>query len=343
MSAFAEALKAVAEGGSLTADQAEAAFAHLMDGDAPDAAVGGFLLALKVRGETADELVGGARALRARALTIEGPRDVVDTCGTGGGYSSFNVSTAAALVAAGAGAKVAKHGNRTVTRKSGSADVLEALGVGLDAPPETASACLTEAGVCFLFAPAHHSAMRHVAKARQALGVRTIFNSLGPLANPAGARRQLVGVNHERLMLPMAEALNALGAIRALVVHGEDGLDEVTTAANTQAVSLRDGVMERLTIRPETLGLERREPDTLMGGGPGDNAAAIRAMLGGSPGALRDIACLNAGAALLVAGRAATLADGLAQAQASVDTGKASAALDALVRVTNAAKEHARG
>lgn len=335
MTNFTEILSSLVSGEPLSPSAAEAAFDTLMAGQVPDAAIGAFLMALKQRGEHVDEIVGGARALRRRAAGIVGAPDMVDTCGTGGGWSSFNVSTAAALVAAGAGVPVAKHGNRTVTRKSGSADVLEALGVNLAAPMDTVQACLDQAGICFLYAPAHHAAMRHVGPARKAMGLRTIFNIIGPLANPAGARRQMVGVNEARLVPLLADALNALGAQRALIVHGSDGLDEITLTGPTEAILLDQGHQHALTLSPEAANLPRRTRQELEGGSPQDNAQAIRAMVNGANGALRDIACINAAGALMVAGAADNLAQGVAQAQAGIDSGAAAAALDALVRITS--------
>lgn len=337
MSALAAALPRLAAGETLNAQDAEACIAELMDGGVSEAVIGGFLMALKLRGETPDELVGGARALRARAQAISAPNDAVDTCGTGGGWSSFNVSTAAALVAAGAGARIAKHGNKTVTRKSGSADVLAALGVNIDAGPAAAERSLNEAGVCFLYAPAHHAAMRHVGPARRALGLRTVFNSLGPLANPAGAKRQLIGVNEPRLVALMAQALIDLGVDSALVVHGHDGLDEITTTGPTTALLVRGETVSEMIITPEDAGLERVDRSALQGGGPAENAAAIRAMLSAAPGALREIAALNAGAALMLAERADTIAAGVKLALTAIDDGRALTALERLIAITQAA------
>lgn len=336
MSALRPILAALAEGRALSEAEALAAFSAIMDGEAEEAQIGGFLMALRLRGETIAEITAGARALRARALTVAAPPEAIDTCGTGGdGAGTFNISTAAALVAAGAGAVVAKHGNRAVSSKSGSAEVLAALGVNVEATPQVVARCLKEAGVGFLFAPSHHAAMRRVAAARRALGLRTIFNMIGPLANPAGARRQLLGVYDRGLVRPMAEALLALGAERAWVVHGSDGLDELTTTGPSHAAILADGVIEERTITPEEAGLARARPEALRGGDPSANAAAITALLAGAPGAFRDIVVLNAAAALVAAGRAGELAQGAALARQAIDSGAAKQALAVLVAVSN--------
>ncbi len=336
MSDLKAMLAALSTGRALAPAEAEAAFAALMDGVADDAQIGAFLMALKMRGEAIDEIVAGARALRARAQPVDAPPDVIDTCGTGGdGANTYNISTAAALIAAGAGAKVAKHGNRAVSSKSGSSQVLAALGVNIEAGAEVAARCIREAGVGFLYAPSHHAAMRHVASARRSLGMRSVFNLLGPLSNPAGATRQLVGVYDAALAEPMAKALNRLGATRAWVVHGEDGLDELTTTAPTHVVSLKDGALTRFTITPETTGLPVARLADLAGGGPERNAAAILSLLEGAEGPFRDIAVLNAGAALVVAGHAAELREGVALAAAAIDSGRARTTLSALVAVSN--------
>lgn len=326
----------LAAGRTLSSSEADTAFAALMDGAADDAQIGAFLMALKMRGETIDEIVAGARALRARAQPVDAPNDVIDTCGTGGdGASTFNISTAAALVAAGAGARVAKHGNRAVSSKSGSSQVLAALGVDIEAGAEVAARCIREVGVGFLYAPAHHAAMRHVAAARRSLGMRSVFNLLGPLSNPAGASGQLLGVYAADLVEPMAKALNRLGTARAWVVHGEDGLDELTTTGLTHVVSLREGALSRFTVTPENVGLPRARLEDLAGGGPERNAAAILSLLEGAEGPFRDITVLNAGAALVVAGHAAELREGVALATAAIDSGRAQAALSALVALSN--------
>lgn len=336
MSDLKPILAILADGATLTASQADLAFARLMDGDANDTEIAAFLMALRVRGETIDEIAAGARALRERALKADlGDLDldeVIDTCGTGGDAAgTYNISTAAALVAAGAGVKVAKHGNRAVSSKSGSAEVLAALGVNLEATPAAVAQCVREAGVGFLFAPAHHAAMRNVAGARQALGIRTIFNIVGPLSNPAGAKRQLLGVYDARLVRPMAEALAQLGTTKAWVVHGHDGLDEITTTAATTVAQLDNGVITQFEISPEDVGLARATPEALAGGDPDENAQAIRDLLDGAASAFRDIVVFNAGAALVVSGKASELRIGVKAAEDAIDDGRAKTALAGLV------------
>lgn len=330
------ALAALADGRAMTDAEAEAAFNVIMDGRAEDAQIGAFLMALKMRGESVDEIIAGAEALRARTLKVVAPADAVDTCGTGGdGAATFNISTAAALAAAGAGVLIAKHGNRAVSSKSGSSQVLAALGVNIEASPDTVAECIREAGVGFLYAPLHHAAMAHVANARKALGMRTVFNLLGPLSNPAGTRRQVVGVFDRALVEPMAHALKALGAKKAWVVHGEDGLDELTTTAPSFVAALEHGEVTTFAVTPEDAGLARAGVDELRGGGPEENAAAITALLDGARGAFRDIVVLNAAAALIVADRAETLAEGAHKAAAAIDDGRARRALERLVAVSN--------
>ncbi len=341
MSALQPILARLAEGAALTADEADAAFTAIMEGEAAESEITAFLMALRVRGETIEEIAAGARALRARATRVDAGDDVIDTCGTGGAWSTFNVSTAAAFVAAGAGAKVAKHGNRTSTRKSGSADVLEALGVNLEVSPETVARCVREAGVGFLFAPAHHSAMRHVGSARRALGFRTIFNLVGPLSNPAGAKRQLLGVSRRDAVRPMAEALVALGAERAWVVHGEDGLDEITTTGKTHVAVVEDGKIRELTVSPKDARLPAARGEDLAGGSPVENAARLRAMLEGERGPVRDIVVLNAAGALVVAGLAPDLRRGAQAAEAAIDDGRAKAALGRLVAISHGERDGA--
>lgn len=335
MSKLQPYLARLAEGGPLSAEEADAAFRILMEGEAVEAEITAFLMALRVRGETIDEIAAGARALRARAKRVDAGDDVIDTCGTGGAWSTFNVSTAAAIVAAGAGAKVAKHGNRTSTRKSGSADVLAVLGVNLEAEPEEVARCIREAGVGFLFAPAHHSAMRHVGPARRTLGVRTIFNLIGPLSNPAGAKRQLLGVSRREAVRPMAEALAQLGAERAWVVHGEDGLDEITTTGKTFLAVVENGKVRELTITPKDAKLPTAKREDLAGGSPQENAERLQAMLEGEAGPMRDIVALNAGAALVVAGLAPDLKRGVEASFHAVDSGRAKVALAKLVELSH--------
>jgi anthranilate phosphoribosyltransferase len=325
-----------AAAGSLSRQDAATAFDLLLSGEATPAQIGGFLMALRVRGETPDEIAGAVSAMRAKMLPVDAPEEAIDIVGTGGDQSgSFNVSTAAALVAAGAGARVAKHGNRALSSRSGAADVLLALGVRIDLPPERISECIEHAGLGFMFAPAHHGAMKHVGPSRVELGTRTIFNLLGPCSNPAGVRRQLLGVFSAQWLEPLVEVLAALGSTRVIAVHGSDGLDEITTTGPTAAVSLEDGAMTRFEIRPEEVGIQRARPDDLKGGDGEHNARALRAVLSGARTPYRDIAVLNAAAALVIAGRAATLADGVALAQSSIDHGRAEAALERLIAVSN--------
>jgi anthranilate phosphoribosyltransferase len=336
---YSEVLRDVIAGADLTRQQTHRAFGAIMDGQWSEAQIAGLLTALAAKGETVDEIAGAAQAMREHAVRIDaGGADVIDTCGTGGtGLRTFNVSTAAALVAAGAGAKVAKHGNRTNTRGSGSADVLAALEVNLDADADVVARCLVEAGVCFCFAIRCHPAMKHAAGVRRALGVRTIFNVLGPLTNPAGARRQLMGVFDARLTETIASVLGALGAHRAMVVHADDGLDEISTTGETKIAEWRDGGLATRTVRPEDFGLARASLEDLAADSPEQSAAIIRRVLDGAPGAARDIVALNAAAALVVAGAADTIAEALPAAGESIDSGAAKSALAKLVAVSNGA------
>lgn len=338
MSAMRPAISALASGRLPAPEALEYAFDALMDGEADLAEIGGFLIGLAAVGENPAVLAMGARAMRARMRTITAPENAIDTCGTGGdARGTWNISTAAALVAASAGVIVAKHGNKAASSKSGSAEVLEASGVNLMASPEQIERALREAGVAFLFAQAHHGAVRHVAPARKTLGVRTVFNLLGPLSNPAGTRRQLLGVFDRRWLVPVAEALRDLGAERAWIVHGADGLDEITTTAETHIASLEtDGSVREFTITPEDAGLRRASLDELKGGEPAENAAALRRLLDGEAGAYRDIVLFNASAALVVAGKAEGLKDGVALAASAIDDGRADATLAKLVEITNA-------
>jgi len=328
-------LAQVASGRALSESEAEAAFDIIMNGDATPSQMGAFLMALRVRGETVDEITGAARIMRAKALAIEAPPGTIDTCGTGGdGSGTFNVSTASALVAAGCGVSVAKHGNRALSSKSGSADVLTALGVNIDADMAVVRRCLWEVGIGFLMAPRHHSAMRHVAPTRVELATRTIFNLLGPMSNPAGAKRQLVGVFAPEWVVPMAEVLGRLGAERAWVVHGA-GIDELTTAGVSTVAEFKNGRVTSFEVAPEDAGLARVPRDALRGGEPAHNAAQMRELLGGATGPLRDIVLLNSAAALFVAGRAADLREGVRMAAEALDGGAAKRALDRLVAETN--------
>jgi anthranilate phosphoribosyltransferase len=339
------ALRSLARGEDLDEAAANEAMAAVMEGAVSPTRVAGFLMGLRAKGETVDEIVGCARAIRARSAPFPGARPgLVDTCGTGGdGAGTFNISTTAAVIAAGAGVPVAKHGNRAVSSATGSADVLEALGVDVGMDGREASDALDAAGITFLFAPVYHAAMRHAAPVRRELGVRTVFNLLGPLCNPAGADAQVVGVFDRALVRPVAEALARLGAARALVVHGADGLDELTVTGPTFAAEWDGAAIHDRTIDPEALGLPRRRPAELAGGSAPQNAALMRAALGdgapdSAPGAARDVAALNAGAALVVAGRAGDLRDGLEQARRSIESGEALERLDALVAFSAAVR-----
>jgi anthranilate phosphoribosyltransferase len=334
---FKPLLGRLADGATLSEEDADLFFTACLRGEVSPAQVGAAVTAMRLRGETVGEITACARAMRRQAVQLEHPFTVVDTCGTGGdGLHTYNISTAAALVAAGAGLKVAKHGNRAVSSRSGSSDVLAALGVNLQATPAQQLRALETAGVCFLFAPAHHGAMRHVAPIRAELGFRTIFNLLGPLANPAGARRQVLGVYDPRLLEPLVRVLGALGAERAWTVHGA-GLDEMTVTGATQVAEWRDGGVRWFNITPEAVGLPRASLADLQGGDPAENAAALRALLAAESGPYRDVVLLNAAAALLVGERVETLREGVELAAAAVDGGRAQAALDSLVAATNAA------
>jgi anthranilate phosphoribosyltransferase len=325
----------VAQGRTLSESEAEAAFDIIMSGDATPSQMGAFLMALRVRGETVDEITGAARIMRAKAVTIDSPPGTIDTCGTGGDSSgSFNISTASALVVAGCGVPVAKHGNRALSSKSGSADVLTALGVNIDADLAIVRQCLWEIGLGFLMAPRHHSATRHVAPTRVELGTRTIFNLLGPLSSPALARRQLVGVFASEWVRPMAEVLGRLGAEHAWVVHG-DGLDELTTAGVTTVAAFADGEVRTFEVVPEDFGLPRARLEDIRGGEPQHNAGLMRELLDGADGPLRDVVLLNSGAALLVAGRVTRVEAGIELAARSIDSGAARRVLDELVARTN--------
>jgi len=330
-------LRHVIAGGHLTREQAEAAFAQIMTGAWSAAQIAGLLVALAAKGETVDEITGAASAMRRHAVGIQTDEaNVIDTCGTGGtGLATFNISTAAALVAAGAGAKVAKHGNRTNTRASGSADVLAALGVNIDASPQVAARCLSEANVCFCFAVRYHPAMKHAVPVRRELAVWTIFNLLGPLTNPAGAQRQLMGVFDARLTETIAQVLGALGSIHAMVVHAEDGLDEFSTTATTKVSHLRNGKVTTSAVNSRDLGLPAARLDDLMVTSPQHSAEVIRAVLAGKKDPARDIVVLNAAAALTVADRVETIAAGIPAAESAIDSGAANRALEKLIEVSN--------
>ena len=325
----------VALGRTLSERDAEAAFDIIMSGNATPSQIGAFLMALRLRGETVEEITGAARIMRAKAVGVDAPAGTIDTCGTGGDSSgSFNISTASALVVAACGVSVAKHGNRALSSKSGSADVLTALGVNIDADLAIVRECLWEIGIGFLMAPRHHSATRHVAPTRVELGTRTIFNLLGPLSSPAKARRQLVGVFAPEWVQPMAEVLGRLGSERAWVVHGA-GLDELTTTGTTMVAALADGKVETFEVAPEDFGLPRARLEDIKGGEPQHNARLMEGLLAGAGGPLRDVVLLNSGAALLVAGRATTVEAGIELAAKSLDSGAAQRVLQQLVARTN--------
>lgn len=337
MTTIKDFISKVCAGETLSRAEAAEAFDILMSGDADPAQIGGFLVALRMRGETVDEITGAAEVMRAKVTRVDAPEHAIDTCGTGGDASgTYNISTCAAFVVAGAGVPVAKHGNKSISSKSGSADVLSALGVNLDVPPETVTKSIHEAGIGFMFAPAHHSAMRHVGPARAALGVRTIFNLLGPLSNPAGVTKQIIGVYDKMWVEPVAHVLKNLGAKNLWVVHGEDGLDELTTTGQSYVAALSDGNISTFILTPEDAGLARVDINMLKGGESIENAAAINKVLNGEVGPFRDIVLLNAGAALVVAGLAADIKAGVDLAAQSIDQGKAKQALDKLVALTTA-------
>jgi anthranilate phosphoribosyltransferase len=331
-----EVLGRLAVGHTMSEAQSEEVFEVIMSGNATPAQIGGLLMALRVRGETVEEITGAARIMRAKALGMAAPPGAVDTCGTGGdGSGTFNISTASAFVVAGCGVPVAKHGNRALSSKSGSADVLAALGIKVDADMALVKESLWENNLGFLMAPRHHNAMRHVAGPRVELGTRTIFNLLGPLSNPAGTRFQIVGVFASQWVEPVAEVLGRLGLERAWVVHGRDGLDELSTTAPSLVAEWKDGQVNSFEIRPEDAGLSRARPEDLKGGDAAVNAAALRSLLAGAKGAYRDIVLLNAAATLIVAGKAGDLKDGVALAADSIDSGKARTVLERMVAITN--------
>lgn len=332
---FKPLLARLADGATLDEADAETFFAAALRGEPTPAQVAAAVTAMRLRGETVGEIAACARVMRRAAVVLKHPHQVIDVCGTGGtGISTFNVSTAVAFVLAGAGLKVAKHGNRTMSRRSGSADVLTALGVNIEANLAQQRRALDEAGVCFLFAPAHHGAMRHVLPIRQELGFRTIFNTLGALSNPAGAQRQVLGAFSPRWVEPLARVLGALGVERAWVVHGE-GLDEMTTTGVTEVAEWRDGGVRLFNVTPEAVGLPRASLADLAGGDPAANAAAIRDLLGGRAGPYRDIVLLNAAAGLLVGDKVETLREGVALAAEAIDQGRAAEALQRLADSTN--------
>lgn len=333
---FKRVISRVAGGDHLSVDEAHMAFDIMMSGNATPSQMGAFLMGLRVRGETVDEITGGARAMREKALAIDAPDGAIDTCGTGGDASgTLNISTATSFVVAACSVPVAKHGNRALSSKSGAADVLAALGVNIEADMSLVREALWEANICFLMAPRHHGAMRHVAGTRVELGTRTIFNLLGPLSNPAGAKRQLIGVFAREWIEPMAQVLGNLGSERVWVVHGSDGIDEITTTGPTAVAELKNGSVSTFEVSPDMISVDRAKPDDIKGGTADENAAALSALLAGTGGPYRDIVILNAAAALLVAGKAEDLTAGAKLAAEAIDSGKAKGVLDQMVAITN--------
>jgi len=326
-----------ATGAALSREEAARGFDTMMSGEATPSQMGGLLMALRVRGETVDEITGAVTAMRDKMLRVKAPPEAVDVVGTGGDASgSYNISTCAAFIVAGAGVPVAKHGNRALSSRSGAADVLGALGVSIELNPDGVSRCINEAGIGFMFAPAHHPAMKNVGPTRVELGTRTIFNLLGPLSNPAGVKRQMVGVFSRQWVEPLAQVLKNLGSEAVWVVHGSDGLDEITTAGVTHVAALEEGVVRTFEIMPEDVGLPRVKPEALRGGEASHNAQALSDVLKGKKGAFRDVALLNAAAALVVAARAKDLKHAVALAEKSVDSGEAEGRLQRLISVSNA-------
>ena len=336
MDSFKPLLGKAATGASLTRAEAEMAFNDMLSGEVTPAQMGAFLMALRVRGETVEEITGAVRAMRAKMLTVNAPADAIDIVGTGGDSSgSYNVSTLASLITAACGVPIAKHGNRAASSKSGASDVLSALGVAVGVTPAQVEACIRDAGIGFMAAPTHHAATRHVAPVRVELGTRTIFNILGPLSNPANVKRQLVGVFSRALLEPLAHVFHNLGSEKVWLVHGSDGLDEMTTTGAPWVSALEDGKVRSFEVTPEEAGLPRANPTDLKGGDPAHNAAALRAVLDGAQSAYRDIAVFNAAAALIVAGKAEGLKHGAAVAAEAIDSGRARAVLERLVAVSN--------
>ena len=333
---IADLVRKAADGQDLSADEANAAMTEIMDGKASAVQIAAFLVAMRMKGETVEEVTEFARVMREHALPVSARRrPLVDTCGTGGdAIKTFNVSTAAAFVAAGAGVAIAKHGNRSVTSKCGSADVLEALGIKFDLPPEAVAKCIDEIGIGFMFAPAYHPAMKHAGPVRRELGLRTVFNALGPLTNPARAEAQVLGVYRPELTELHASVLRNLGSRRALVVHGEGGLDELSTFGPTQVAELRDGEIRTYRVTPEEVGLKPAQPGDVQGRSPAENAQLLVSILSGEGGPAREIVLLNAAAAIVAGEKADSLAEGVAAARTSIDSGAAMAKLKALQAVT---------
>lgn len=333
---FKSIIGKVATGATLSRDESASAFDAMMSGEATPSQMGALLMGLRVRGETVDEITGAVAAMRDKMLTVTAPADAVDVVGTGGdGSGSVNVSTCASFIVAGCGVTVAKHGNRALSSRSGAADVLASLGVKIDITPEQVGRCIADAGIGFMFAPTHHPAMKNVGPTRVELATRTIFNLLGPLSNPAGVKRQMVGVFSRQWVQPLAQVLKNLGSESAWVVHGSDGLDEITISGPTFVAALEGGEIKTFEITPEEAGLTRAAPESLKGGDANANAAALKAVLLGTPGPYRDVALLNAAAALIIAGRASNLKDAVALGAKSIDSGAAAARLSKLIAVSN--------
>ena len=331
-----EILGILAEGQDLDAEVMKMAMEEIMSGEATPSQISAFLMGLRVKGETVEEITAAAKVMRAKAKKVRAPEDVIDTCGTGGDHSmTFNISTASAFVVAGAGVRVAKHGNRAASSHCGSADVLAELGVNLEADIKLVERCIEEIGIGFLFAPLLHQAMRYAIGPRREMGIRTIFNLLGPLSNPAGAKRQLLGVFDKRWVRPLAEVLKNLGSERAMVVHGEDGLDEITLTGATYVAELKDGEVREYKIEPEEFGFRRCLLSEIRGGTSGYNAEIIREVLSGSEGVKTDIVLLNAGSAIYVAGKAGSIKEGIELARQTIKSGKAMEKLEALIKMSN--------
>ncbi|MCF8476547.1 MAG: anthranilate phosphoribosyltransferase [Pseudolabrys sp.] len=332
---FKALIAKVATGASLTRDEAAAAFNSMMSGEATPSQMGGLLMALRVRGETVDEITGAVTTMRAKMLGVKAPANAVDVVGTGGdGSGSYNISSCAPFIVAGAGVPVAKHGNRALSSKSGSADVLTALGVNIDVNAAQVGECIAKAGIGFMFAPAHHPAMKNVGPTRVELGTRTIFNLLGPLSNPASVKRQMIGTFSRHWIEPMAQVLNNLGSESIWVVHGSDGLDEITTTGPTSVAELKSGKIRTFEVSPEDVGLPRAKPNAFKGGDAEYNARALLDVLKGKAGPFRDVSIFNAAAALIVAGIAKDLKEGAALAAKSIDSGEAEGRLDRLIAVS---------
>lgn len=336
MKTFKEFIAKVADGQTLTPDEARQAFDVILSGSATPSQLGGFLMALRVRGESTAEVTGAVATMRSKMLTVDAPADAIDIVGTGGDSSgSYNISTCTAIVVAGCGVPVAKHGNRSLSSKSGAAEALSELGVNIDITPQKISDCIRKAGIGFMFAPLHHAAMKHVGPTRMELGTRTIFNLLGPLSNPAGVKRQMVGVFAKKWLGPVAHSLKELGSEKAWIVHGSDGMDEITTTGPTHVCELKDGSVNTFDISPQDAGLPTARAEDLKGGLPAENARALREVLAGARNAYRDIVLFNSAASLMVADKARDLKEGVEMAAASIDDGTSADTLEKLVAASN--------